>query len=224
MARRTKEEAEATRESVLRAALDLFSEKGYSRTTFSDIAKSIGMTRGAVYWHFENKEALLAAMIDYVHQYKEKLVEPYIEDIQPVDEMREAFDMYSRAMVEDAMLHKFGFFMHMQMEWSQQLLTETHQKLTELRQSPLEDLRDYFEVPQIKQRLEEGTDLDQLVLTLAAFWLGTYSMYLGGCPFVQLAFADEKVPEGAWQLDFAQAIRDGFDMIMNGVLKETDNE
>lgn len=54
MPRRTKEEAEATRESVLRAALDLFSEKGYSRTTLNDIAKRIGMSRGAVYWHFVN--------------------------------------------------------------------------------------------------------------------------------------------------------------------------
>jgi len=224
MARRTKEEAEATRESVLRAALDLFSEKGYSRTTFNDIAKSIGMTRGAVYWHFENKEALLAALIDYVHKYKEGLVEAYIADIQTLADMRKAFEAYARVMAEDTMLRKFGFFMHLQMEWSQELLTQTNKKLTELRQSPLEDLRNYFQIPQIARQLREGTDLDQLVVTLGAFWLGTYIMYLGGCPFVQLSFADEEVPEGMWKIDFAEAIGNGFDMIMNGVLKETDDE
>lgn len=224
MARRTKEEAQATRESVLRAALDLFSEKGYSRTTLKDIAKSIGMTRGAVYWHFENKEALLAAMIDYVHKYKEALVEEYIADIQTLDDLRGAFQAYARVMAEDTMLRKFGFFMHLQMEWSQELLTETHQKLTTLRQSPLEDLRGYFEAPQIAQRLRTGTDLDQLVVTLASFWLGTYIMYLGGCPFVQLSFAEDEIPKGAWQIDFAQAIGNGFDAIMNGVLKEKEDE
>ena len=57
MARKTKEEAAETRTNVLMAALDLFAEKGYSRTTLGGIAKRIGMTRGAVYWHFDNKEA-----------------------------------------------------------------------------------------------------------------------------------------------------------------------
>ena len=39
MARRTKEEAQHTRETILTAALDTFCEKGYSRTTFDEIAK-----------------------------------------------------------------------------------------------------------------------------------------------------------------------------------------
>ncbi len=224
MARRTKEEAEATRESVLRAALDLFSEKGYSRTTLNDIAKRIGMTRGAVYWHFDNKEALLAAMIDYVHTYKQELVESLIPDIQTLADMREAFQVYARAMAEDAMLRKFGFFMHFQMEWSQVLLSETHRKLTDLRKSPLEELKSYFEIPQIARHLKEGADLDQLVVTLAAFWLGSYNMYLGGSPFVELSFAEDKVPDRAWQLDLVQTIGDGFDMIMNGVLKGEEDE
>lgn len=46
MARRTNEQAQQTRENILRGALDVFSEKGFSRSTLSDIAKRIGMTRG----------------------------------------------------------------------------------------------------------------------------------------------------------------------------------
>jgi len=220
MARRTKEEAQATRESVLRAALDLFSEKGYSRTTFSDIAKRIGMTRGAVYWHFENKEALLVALIEFAHCHKESLVEKRFLEIETLSDLRNAFVVFARVVAEDELVRKFEFFMHFQMEWSQELLSETHKKLTQIRQSPLEEFKQFFELPQIAPLLKEETDLDQLVVTLAAFWMGTCNMFLGGCPFVELSFADEKVPDGPWRVDLAHAIGNGFDMIMNGVLKE----
>ena len=63
MARRTKEEAQHTRETILTAALDTFCEKGYSRTTFDEIAKKINLTKGAVYWHFKNKPDIIKALI-----------------------------------------------------------------------------------------------------------------------------------------------------------------
>ena len=64
MARRTKEEAERTRTRILANALSLFTKKGYDHTTFTDIAARLKMTKGAVYWHFESKQALLIAIID----------------------------------------------------------------------------------------------------------------------------------------------------------------
>lgn len=51
--RRTKEEAAATRQAVLDAALIVFSEKGYAATNLDDIAVQAGLTRGAIYWHFK---------------------------------------------------------------------------------------------------------------------------------------------------------------------------
>ena len=50
--RRTKSEAEQTRNSILDAALTLFDEQGYTQTTLSSIARQAGVTRGAIYWHF----------------------------------------------------------------------------------------------------------------------------------------------------------------------------
>lgn len=63
MPRRTKEEAEKTRQEILFSALDIFYEKGYSKTTFDEIAKRINLTKGAVYWHFRNKPDIIAALI-----------------------------------------------------------------------------------------------------------------------------------------------------------------
>ncbi len=66
MARRTKEDAQETRNSILDAAERVFFEKGVSRTSLADIAQVAGVTRGAIYWHFANKGDLFTAMFDRV--------------------------------------------------------------------------------------------------------------------------------------------------------------
>ena len=66
MARRTKEDAAATRDSILDAAEKLFVEQGVSRTTLQHIASAAGVTRGAIYWHFDDKGALFNAMMERV--------------------------------------------------------------------------------------------------------------------------------------------------------------
>lgn len=63
MARKTKEDAQATRQQLLRAAVRVFAEKGVSRSSLQDIAAAAGTTRGAIYWHFKNKADLFDAMM-----------------------------------------------------------------------------------------------------------------------------------------------------------------
>jgi TetR/AcrR family acrAB operon transcriptional repressor len=204
MARKTKEDAQATRESVLIAALDLFSEKGYSRTTFADIAKKIGMTRGAVYWHFDNKPALLAAMVDYFCSRREQRVQQHFSEIHTLEELREAFLEHARAVVEDKRLKKFEFFMAFQMEWSEELLTETHKILDRIRKDPFEKLIAILRSAPIAGRFRKNVDPEKLAITLAGLWVGLCKIYLGSCP----------------KIDLVSAAADGFDCIMNGVLKK----
>lgn len=66
MARRSKEDALATRHSLLDAAERLFSAQGVAGTSLNDIAQAAGATRGAVYWHFKDKADLFNAMMDRV--------------------------------------------------------------------------------------------------------------------------------------------------------------
>ena len=68
MARKTKAEAEKTRQRILQAALDLFVAKGYERTTFEDIAHAIQLTKGAIYWHFKSKPDLLVELVIHTTQ------------------------------------------------------------------------------------------------------------------------------------------------------------
>lgn len=66
MVRKTKADAELTRQQIIDAARRVFAEKGVSRTTIDNIASAAGVTRGAVYWHFDNKEELFHAMREQV--------------------------------------------------------------------------------------------------------------------------------------------------------------
>ncbi|MFI5960498.1 TetR/AcrR family transcriptional regulator [Cryptosporangium sp. NPDC051539] len=50
--------------AVLRAAIELFTRKGYDATSIGDLAKELGVTKSAIYHHFESKEDLLRLALD----------------------------------------------------------------------------------------------------------------------------------------------------------------
>lgn len=63
MARRTKEDAQATRNRLLDAAEEVFFVKGVSKASLADVAQAASVTRGAIYWHFKDKADLFDAMM-----------------------------------------------------------------------------------------------------------------------------------------------------------------
>jgi AcrR family transcriptional regulator len=56
--------SEATRQKIINAAVDLFSERGYAATGLGDIIERAEMTKGAFYYHFDSKESLATAIIE----------------------------------------------------------------------------------------------------------------------------------------------------------------
>lgn len=62
----TKADSMQTRTDLIVAALDLFDEQGVSKTTLAQVATRANVTRGAVYWHFSNKDDLFDAMCDFI--------------------------------------------------------------------------------------------------------------------------------------------------------------
>ena len=57
------------KEEILNAALTVFSQKGYDGALLRDISACLGITKPALYKHYESKQALWNAMIDYVERY-----------------------------------------------------------------------------------------------------------------------------------------------------------
>ncbi|MFJ5985843.1 TetR/AcrR family transcriptional regulator [Lentzea sp. NPDC092896] len=64
--RRIDEIGDESRRRILDAAEELFAERGFDRTSFVDIAKRSGISRGSIPWHFKNKDGLVMAVVERV--------------------------------------------------------------------------------------------------------------------------------------------------------------
>jgi AcrR family transcriptional regulator len=100
--RRTKEEAEETRTAIIEASLRLFATKGYSRTRLEDVAKEADISRGAIYWHFENKPSLYcASILEATSSYRQRLLEILASELPPLAKIRSLMVAWLTALEED---------------------------------------------------------------------------------------------------------------------------
>jgi AcrR family transcriptional regulator len=56
--------AEERRQQIMQAALACFARKGYHKTTMDDIVAESGLSKGTLYWYFENKDALFLTLVN----------------------------------------------------------------------------------------------------------------------------------------------------------------
>jgi TetR/AcrR family transcriptional repressor of nem operon len=61
-------ETAAKHERIVREASRLFRERGFEDVTVAEVMKAAGLTHGAFYNHFDSKEALMAAAVEYAMQ------------------------------------------------------------------------------------------------------------------------------------------------------------
>lgn len=111
MARKTKADAELTRQQLLDAAEVLFLARGVSRTSLQDIATAAGTTRGAVYWHFRDKADLFNAMMERVVLPLEQALEmvtttPDQMLASPVERLLDTFQAALHATVNDPRMRR----------------------------------------------------------------------------------------------------------------------
>lgn len=92
MTTRREQTSHESSELILRAAAELFAEKGYRQTTFADVAERSGISRGSIPWHFGSKEGLLLAVLERsVDLIRGGLVEEPGERAEP-EEVAAGFD------------------------------------------------------------------------------------------------------------------------------------
>lgn len=170
--RKTKEEAEATRQAILQSAMDTFYEKGYSKTTFDEIAKRINLTKGAVYWHFRNKPDLIAAIInDYFEKQKS-----YIAERQPViqsfDDIINYFLHHSNFMLSNENNYKVGFFLICQMEWSEAIITKVKPQVAKNKEYWFMKIQESLLWLQSQGEIDKNVDVNILSHIIISSWGG----------------------------------------------------
>ena len=100
--RRTQaERTEKTRGALLDAARALFAERGFADTGREDIAERAGVTRGALYHHFESKAAVAVAVIEAVDaELVDRVVAAAQTTTDPFDQLRRSSRAYIEACAE----------------------------------------------------------------------------------------------------------------------------
>ncbi|HAT85539.1 MAG TPA: hypothetical protein DCS30_06075 [Rhizobiales bacterium] len=129
MARKTKEEAEKTYQALLQAAANLFIKNGIAETTLNQIAREAGVTRGAFYWHFEDKNDVVRALWEsYAKPQLEPLRQELVGTIQnnPVDSLR-----YVTSQLLDRLLHDERLGQALRIVMHNVELSENHTALRE---------------------------------------------------------------------------------------------
>ncbi len=87
VARATRPSADATRERILAAALDLFSEQSFDGATTRDIAARAGVTQPLLNYHFSSKEELWRLAVDGLFEELESALRTRSEGLRGVDEL-----------------------------------------------------------------------------------------------------------------------------------------
>lgn len=172
MARKSKEEAEKTRQAVIDAALDVFSEKGYAKATFDEIAARAGFTKGAVYWYFRNKADLVVALISEYMERKRLELMPNIPEGDTLDDLLDYFTLWAKVLREDMRFSKFNRFIICQMEWSEGVVDRVQKGLATQKDWHLEKINQVLVKSRESGELKENIDLDLVREIIRSTYVG----------------------------------------------------
>lgn len=90
-----------TREAILTSALRLFARHGVAGASIDQIAQDAGITKGAVYWHFDSKDALFDAILDRIRaRWQETVHGPLSQKASAVARLEALFAGYSELFTE----------------------------------------------------------------------------------------------------------------------------
>ncbi len=170
MARKTKEDALATRELILDAAERVFHLRGVSRTSLQEIAKDAGLTRGAIYWHFENKGELFHAMIQRVTlpmMARNTEITP-ADEARPLDKIRQNTAAALHQIANDPQVRRVFEIATQKVEYVDELLSVREHHITG-RNECIDDTHRLMQLARDQGQIR--TDLDLRSATLGVFAL-----------------------------------------------------
>src|SRR5881409_4196646 len=88
------ERPEPSRKQLMAAAVDCFARLGYQGTTIDRIARDAGVTKGAVYYHFRDKEQLLfEAVKDHVGEFERQVLTEVTPELDAMAALRRVVDV-----------------------------------------------------------------------------------------------------------------------------------
>jgi len=158
-----------TRQRILDAALDLFIEQGFDGTSLRQIAEQLGVTKAALYYHFESKDDILMALHLRLHEFGKESLRRMGEGPVTLDLWGELLD----EIVDQLLAQRKIFLMH---ERNQAALEKLHRKDHDAEH---EDLQNRFRTVLADTRVP----LEDRVRMAASFGVVFSSLFLSGDAF-----------------------------------------
>lgn len=203
--RRTKEEAEQTRQHILEAAIKVMNERGIGATRFEDIAIEANVTRGAIYYYFKSKNDIIYAIHSDMKRQMIDLFEKHTnEGIDPAVSIKRGFKEVLRRFKEDSNYRAIEE-LFMKAEFAS--LMKKDKDLNSLFEKEREEtVCDMLEL--VKRGQETGSIRKDIIPNNLGFSI--IAFYVG---FITTAFI------GSGKLAEKGIIDDYIDILLNGILK-----
>ena len=161
--------ANSTRERILDAALELFVAQGYDGTSLRQIAEQLGVTKAALYYHFESKEDILRALHMRLHEFGQNALDSAGDEPMTL----ELWGQLLEGVVDQMLVQRKLFLMH---ERNQAVLEKLH---SEEHDAEHDDIQNQFRKILLDTRVPER----DRVRMAAAFGAAFAGLFLAGESF-----------------------------------------
>lgn len=179
MARRTKKEAEETKESILESAAMVFIEKGYANASLEQIAEGANVTRGAVYWHFKNKMDIFKALHDQLYTpFADMILKDLeVDDSHPLKQLEDLCVGLILDLEKQPQKRRILTIFFLKCEYSGEM-EKVLECQNERKKDSMKLFSQYFERAKKKGHLPKSTDASVLTLSLICYITGIVYEYL----------------------------------------------
>lgn len=157
--RRVYSKSEAKKTLIIQKARELFIQQGYNATSFSSIVAYAGISKGSIYYHFNNKENLFISVLEYdIEEWKDEWEHKKINYTQFEEYLRGVAHHYLEHFNNPILIVSQEFFMS-----HPNLSQESKDKVHGILDSPLEIYKEVLEIGK-KDHIIQQQSIDDLAV------------------------------------------------------------
>jgi AcrR family transcriptional regulator len=189
--------SEERKTQILAAATKVFTERGFADARMDDIVTESGLSKGALYWYFDSKDAIIISILDQIFDYETGHVRELLER---EDSAKLKLEVFIETMIKD--LEKMKPLMPIFFDfWSLSVRKQTiNQAIKKYYQSFLDMIE-----PIIEDGIEQGefrpVNVKEIAIAMGAIYEGTILLYVY---FPEL-------------IDFENQFRTNLDLVLDGL-------
>lgn len=178
MAKKTKAEALKTRQLLIETAIIQFATRGVANTTLNDIADAAQVTRGAIYWHFDNKTQLFNELWQQQPPLRDLIQERLTLHIcdNPLQQLREKLIVGLQYIAEIPRQQALLQILYHKCEFHEGMISE--QEIREKIGFSQKGLRDALQASMTEGLISRTLDLDVVLIIIHGSFSGIVKNWL----------------------------------------------